>query len=225
MHGIIFDVDGVIADTEPVNAQASIRMFKELFGVDNVKRSDFEAGLGRGAEAYILAAAQVHSLSLSEKQLKQAALARQKNIIALLEASPLPAFPGVTRLMETAFADKQFKLAIATSGSREISGAILKSAQIPLEHMVRVTGSDVTHKKPHPEIFLTACKRMQLRPSSCLVIEDAPNGVKAANAAGCKCIAVTNSVTADKLVGADLIVSSLKDISPDTVSELIIHSK
>jgi len=61
-YGLIFDVDGVITDTEPVNAQASIEVFADLFGVEGVQRSDFEAGLGRGAEEYVKAAARVHCL-------------------------------------------------------------------------------------------------------------------------------------------------------------------
>ena len=57
MRGLIFDVDGVIADTEAVNAVASIEMFDELFDLQGVQREDFDAGIGRGAEAYVRAAA------------------------------------------------------------------------------------------------------------------------------------------------------------------------
>jgi beta-phosphoglucomutase-like phosphatase (HAD superfamily) len=60
LHGLIFDIDGVIADTETVNAKVSIKVFADLFGVAGVVRKDFEAGLGRGAEEYVTAAARVH---------------------------------------------------------------------------------------------------------------------------------------------------------------------
>ena len=57
IYGLIFDVDGVIADTEAVNAGVSIKVFAELFGIEGVVRDDFEAGLGRGAQEYVKAAA------------------------------------------------------------------------------------------------------------------------------------------------------------------------
>ncbi|MGB2807101.1 MAG: hypothetical protein WBC22_05150, partial [Sedimentisphaerales bacterium] len=60
LYGLIFDVDGVIADTEAVNARASIKVFEDLFGIKGVKRQDFEAGLGRGAAEYVKAAAGIH---------------------------------------------------------------------------------------------------------------------------------------------------------------------
>ena len=59
LYGLIFDVDGVIADTEAVNARASIKVFADLFGVEGVVREDYEAGLGRGAEEYVKAGARV----------------------------------------------------------------------------------------------------------------------------------------------------------------------
>ena len=57
LYGLIFDVDGVIADTEAVNRRVSIRMFAELFGIEGIKPEDFTAGLGRGAEEYVKAGA------------------------------------------------------------------------------------------------------------------------------------------------------------------------
>lgn len=163
-YGLIFDVDGVIADSEAVNAEATIRVFEELLGIH-----------------------------------------------------------GVISLIEQALENDEFTVGIATSSTREKSGAILESAQIPIEQMVYVTGSDVTHKKPHPELFLTACRKLGQPPSACLVIEDAPNGVEAAHAAGCKCIAVTNSVDADKLTDADLVADSLEEVTLQMVEGLLHH--
>ena len=71
LYGLIFDVDGVIADTEAVNARVSIKVFADLLGVEGVVRKDFEAGLGRGAEEYVKAAARIHGLELSDEQIKR----------------------------------------------------------------------------------------------------------------------------------------------------------
>ena len=75
--GLIFDVDGVVADTEAVNASASIQVFADLFGLEDIQRPDFEAGLGRGAEAYIRAAAEQHGFEMTAEQVEAATVARQ----------------------------------------------------------------------------------------------------------------------------------------------------
>ena len=87
--------------------------------------------------------------------------------------------------------------------------------------MVYVNGDQVKNKKPDPELFLVAAQRIGMEPVNCVVIEDAPNGVQAAKAAGAKCIAVTNSTTAEKLCQADLVCDSLERIDLETVKRLV----
>ena len=221
MYGLIFDVDGVIADTEAVNAAASIQMFADRFGLRGVKREDFEKGLGCGAEAYVRAAAEVHGFEMTAEQVAEATKVRQDYFLKVLREKPLGPFPGVLELMNAALAREDFHLAIATSSTREKSEAVLQSARIPYDKMVYITGSDVTHKKPHPELFLTAAQRIEVPATNCVVIEDAPNGVEAAHNARCKCIAVTNSTTDENLAQADLIVESLIAVDLDIVIRII----
>ena len=221
-HGLIFDVDGVIADTEAVNARASIVVFAELLGVEGVRRQDFEAGLGRGAAAYMRAAASVHGLDLSEDEVERATAARQEKFLAVLAREPPPPFPGVIKLMTAARQSEDFRLAIATSGTAEKSRAVLESAGVPYRQMVYVNGSEVVHRKPDPELFLKAAARMGIPPQRCLVIEDAPNGVESARRAGCVSIAVTNSVPAGKLAAADLVVASLTEVDLDRLRRLVL---
>ena len=221
MYGLIFDVDGVIADTEAVNARASIRAFEDLFGIKGVKREDFEAGLGRGAEEYVKAAAGIHGLELTEEQVSKATQLRQEYFLNILSEEPLPPFPGVLELMGKAMQSQDFRVAVATSGTLEKSRVVLKSAKIPFERMVYITGSDVKNKKPNPELFLLAAERIGIDPANCVVIEDAPNGVQAAKAAGAKCIAVTNSTKAANLSQADLVCDSLEQINLQTIIKLI----
>jgi len=221
LYGLIFDVDGVIADTEAINARVSIKVFEDLFGIEGVKHQDFEAGLGRGAAEYVKAAATVHGLELTEEQVEKATQLRQEYFLNVLSEEPLPPFPGVLELMEKAMQSQDFRVAIATSGTLEKSQAVLESANIPFERMVYITGSDVKNKKPHPELFLFAAERMGVESANCVVIEDAPNGVQAAKAAGAKCIAVTNSTEAANLTEADLVCDSLEQIDLETVVKLI----
>lgn len=220
-YGLIFDVDGVIADTEAVNAGVSIRVFADLFGVEDVTREDFEAGLGRGAQEYVKAAARVHGMELNDEQVEEATQLRQHYFLDILAKEPLPPFPGVLELMEQAMQREDFRVAIATSGTLEKSRAVLNAAKIPYLQMVYINGNDVKNKKPDPELFLLAAADIGIDPADCVVIEDAPNGIQAAKAAGARCIAVTNSADAAKLQQADLICDSIEQIDLETIVTLI----
>ena len=221
LYGLIFDVDGVIADTEGPTAEATIKVFADLFGIKKVKAEDFEAGIGKGAVAYIKAAAEVHGLELTDEQVAQAEKMREENFIKLLQERPVPAFGGVLELIDAALARPDFRLAIATSSSREMSEVAVRGAKVPCDRMAYVSGSDVKNKKPHPEIFLLAAQRMGIPPAGCVVIEDSPGGVEAAKAAGAKCIAVTNTTTPENLRQADLICESLEQVDLETLVNLV----
>ncbi len=221
LYGLIFDVDGVIADTEAVNARTTIKVFADLLGLKGVVRKDFDAGLGRGAEEYVKAGAGAHGLKLTEEQIRKVTQLRQEYFLKVLSQEPLPAFPGVLELMDQAMQREDFRLAIATSGTLEKSRAVLEAAKVPYRKMVYINGDHVKNKKPDPELFLLAAERMDIAPVNCVVIEDAPNGVQAAKAAGAKCIAVTNSTNAENLSEADLVCDSLEQIKLDMIRELI----
>ncbi len=220
-YGLIFDVDGVIADTEPFNHRASIKVFEDMFGVTGVRPEDFEAGIGRGAAEYVKAAAAVHDIEMTDQQVAQATQMRQDNFFHLLKTEKLPPFPGVLELMRQAIEAEVFEVAIATSGTKEKSTASLEAVGAPYTEVVFINGSMVTKKKPNPQLFLLAIEAMGLDASRCCVIEDAPNGIEAAKAAGAKCIAVTNSTTPDKLEQADLICNSMTEINLNNIKDLI----
>jgi len=221
LYGLIFDVDGVIADTEAVNAKVTARVFGELFGLRAVRDEDFIAGIGRGDEEYVRAGARAHGLELSDEQAKAGTRLREKYFMEALIKTPLPVFAGVLELIDAALASGNFRLAIATSGSFEKSRAIVKSVRVPYEKMVHVSGNDVKRRKPAPDLFLLAAERLGIEPGRCVVIEDAPDGVRAAKAAGAKCIAVTNTTTPHKLAETDLICDSLEQINLDVIQKLI----
>jgi HAD superfamily hydrolase (TIGR01509 family) len=223
-YGLIFDVDGLIADTEPLNARVTIRVLADMFALRGVKPEDFAAGFGRGAEAYVKAGARFHGLELTDEQAHAAAEAREQYITEAVRAEGLPAFPGVLNLMHEALGRDGFRLAIATSATRDLSQAILEAVKAPYQQMAYVSGSEVTKKKPDPQIFLIAMRRLGLEAARCVVFEDAPSGVQAAKAAGAKCIAVTNTVPAAELSAADLICDSLEQVDLDILRELISSS-
>jgi HAD superfamily hydrolase (TIGR01509 family) len=220
-YGLIFDVDGLIADTEPLNARVTIRVLADMFALRGVKAEDFAAGFGRGAEAYVKAGARFHGLELTDEQAHAAAELREQYLVESVRTEGLPAFPGVLKLIENALKSKSFQLAIATSATFELSQAILEAVKVPYQQMVYVSGSEVTKKKPDPQIFLIAMRRLGLEAARCVVFEDAPSGVQAAKSAGAKCVAVTNTVPAEELSAADLICNSLEEVDLEILRELI----
>jgi HAD superfamily hydrolase (TIGR01509 family) len=221
LYGLIFDVDGVIADSEAVNVRATAKAFADILGIKDVKPGDFEAGIGRGAEEYVKAGARSHGREISQGEVQALVTARQENFLGILRDEELPAFPGVKELIDEAMASQGFEVAIATSSTREKSRSVLESAKIPYREMVYVCGDDISRKKPDPEVFQVACERLSIPPELCVVIEDAPNGVEAAHAAGCKCIAVTNTCSREALGMADAIVSTLSEVSLETLREVL----
>jgi len=220
-YGLIFDVDGLIADTEPLNARVTIRVLAEMFGLRGVRPEDFAAGYGKGAEAFVKAGARVHGLELTDAQAHAGAELRERYLTEAVRAEGLPAFPGVLDLIHAALAQDGFRLAIATSATRELSEAILDAVKVPYRKMVYVSGSEVTRKKPDPQIFLIAIGRLGIEAARCIVFEDAPSGVQAARAAGARCVAVTNTVPAAELAGADRICDSLEEIDLNSLRALV----
>jgi HAD superfamily hydrolase (TIGR01509 family) len=108
-------------------------------------------------------------------------------------------------------------IALATSSRKMKMQLVMEESGLGKYFSVFVTGEEVAHGKPHPEIFLLAAERLNVDPKQCLVIEDAVNGVAAAKAAGMKCIAITSTHEDDALIAADLVVDHYSELSMKSV--------
>jgi len=215
--GLMLDVDGVIADTETVNAQASVEVFRMLYGVE-VHPDDFRPFIGAGADRYLLGVAEKHGLHIN---IEEASLRRLDNFLRLIEQQKVSVFPGVMELVQDAAAAPDFRLAVATSGLRTKALAVLKAVGLDLKRFdTVVTAEDFRRPKPAPDIYLIAAERMGVPPERCIVIEDAPAGIKAACAAGVLPIAVTHTTGADHLRDAGWIVDNLSLLHPDLLRRL-----
>ena len=126
--------------------------------------------------------------------------------------------PGVIEFLRAA-KDAGVKCAIGSSGCRENVEFIIEELGIRDFIDVSISGSDVTHGKPHPEIFTKAHEALGLKAEECIVVEDAVNGIIAGVAAGCKCLAITTTSTAETLEDAGASMS-IKDFTEVTIEEL-----
>jgi len=212
IKGILFDMDGVLVDSEEYICRAAIKMFEQK-GL-KVKPDDFLPFVGKGENAYIGGVAEKYNFPVDIDEVKKITY----DIYAKLVEGKLNALPGVFEFIEKA-KSKGLKLAVATSADKVKMEVNLKNIGLNSEKFdATVNGLEVENKKPHPDIFLHAANKLGLLPEFCLVVEDAVSGVEAAKAAGSKCLALTTSFKKNELEKADWISNTLED-APDECLE------
>ena len=203
----IFDMDGVLTDSEPLINAAAIAMFKEL-GL-NARPEDFLPFVGTGEDRYIGGVAELYHLNIDLPAAKR----RTYEIYLQLVPQRLQVFPGAQQLVRSCRA-AGLLVAVASSADRIKVAANLGKAELPIEMWdAVVTGEDVVNKKPAPDIFLKAAEKLGAKPADCVVIEDAVNGIQAALAAGMRCVAVAQSFPAESLQAAHLVRPVIADVS------------
>ncbi len=213
--GVIFDMDGVLCLSEPFIAEAGCRMFAEAHGVA-VRPEDFVPFVGTGEDRFLGGVAEKYGVTLSMPRDKERTYAIYLEIIR----GRLQPLPGVREFI-AGCRRRGLRLAVATSADRVKMDGNLREIGLPAETFdACVTGSEIVHKKPNPEIFLRAAEKLALPPTRCLVIEDAPNGVAAGKAAGSRCLGLTTSFDNATLTkaGADWIAPDLARV-PATLFE------
>jgi HAD superfamily hydrolase (TIGR01509 family) len=207
--GVIFDMDGVLCDSERHICAAARRMFAERHGL-TVRAEDFIPFVGAGENRYLGGVAEKYGVRLDLESDKR----RTYEIYLEVIRGRLDALPG-SREFIAACKSRGLKLAVATSADRVKLDGNLREIGLPPESFdACLTGSDVDRKKPHPDIFVRAAEMLGRPPTRCLVVEDAPNGVGAAKAAGACCLALTTSFDEASLrdAGADWVAPDLAHV-------------
>lgn len=211
-QGVIFDMDGVLVDSEEYICKAACLMFEEL-GL-RVHPEDFVPFVGMGENRYIGGVAEKYNLAVEIEAVKK----RTYDIYLEIIQGVLRPLPGVHDFIEKC-KDTGKKVAVASSADRRKVVGNLKEIELPLSLFdAIVVAEDVVHKKPAPDIFLLAAELLQLKPSECLVVEDAVSGVTAAKTAGSRCLALTTSFSENELDQADYWASDLSDVADDVLN-------
>ena len=200
---VIFDMDGVLTDSEPLICAAAMAMFAEQGVV--VAESDFTPFVGAGENRYIGGVAEKHGVTLDLPVAK----ARTYEIYLDLVPQQLRMFPGADSLVEACKA-AGLQVAVASSADQIKIRANLAAIGLPPAYWdAVVSGEELVRLKPAPDLFLEAARRMQVLPETCVVIEDAINGVAAAKAAQMRCVAVETSFPAAQLGAADCVRATI----------------
>ena len=214
LQALIFDFDGVIADTEPLHFAGLHHTLKEI-GIHQTEADYYADYLGYDDRGCILAA-----LAANHRPADAVTVDRlmKRKAEAYLESVKhhQVIFPGVPEFVRDA--SRTYPLAIASGALRHEIEYILETAGLRNAFLHITSAEDVARGKPDPQPFLLALKALQQReagltPASCLVIEDSLPGVRGAIAAGMKVLAVANTHTVQDLQEAHAITHSLEETS------------
>jgi HAD superfamily hydrolase (TIGR01509 family) len=185
-------MDGVIVDSEPVILKAAILGLKE-FGV-TAQPKDFEPFIGAGEDRYIGGVAEKYGVKYKYEMKK-----RVYDLYDEIVDDHIELMVGAKELLND-LKSQGYKLALASSADMRKIKSNLKAVNINTDNFdVVVSGEDVENKKPSPDIYFKAASKLCEKPSNCIVVEDAINGIEAAKSAEMKCIAVTSSFSKEIL--------------------------
>lgn len=206
IEAVIFDLDGVLVDSEPIHFRAANRVLAG-YGT-SISERDYRAYIGLGELATWRAWGQRYRVGIPVEQLLAAHTAARLREIAAGVTAIAPAVELAQQLHAAGM-----DLAIASSSTRAVIDALLTAIGLAEVFRVRVSGEDpdVQRSKPAPDVYLAAAARLGIPPAACLAIEDSGPGVTAATRAGMLCIAVPNRWTDDQdFSEADVVLESLR---------------
>jgi len=210
---VIFDMDGVLTDSEPFIAEAGRLMFREVHGIE-VRHEDFKPFVGFGENRFLGGVAEKYGIKAFDVERDKA---RTYDIYCEIVEGRLHEMPGAGNFVR-ACRERGLKTALATSTDKIKMIANLKSIGLyDGAFDAKVNGLDVERRKPHPDIFLKAAELIGVEPRACWVVEDAIAGVQAAKAAGMRCLALLTSFPEAELraAGADAFAKDLSFADPD----------
>lgn len=213
IKAIIFDLDGVISDTQTLHSQIESAIFRR-YGIDKSEEEITEKYAGVPCEVFFKEVFLENSVPADINKIVKE---KQNLIIERCKGNVSP-MRGAMDLIKEA-RQKGFKLAIASSSPIDFVNLIIEELNLEDTFKVVVTVEDVQNGKPDPEIFLLAAKRLGVAPEECIAIEDGRSGMQAAKSAGMKCIGLAKDKGA-KDYPADILVENLSEININTLTSL-----
>jgi HAD superfamily hydrolase (TIGR01509 family) len=215
-RAIVFDFDGVLADSEPLHLAA----YQEIFAAMGVilTRDEYYANLlGYTDEDVFRIVGAQHGWNWNGGQI--AALISQKSeIFERVYGSGGVLYPGAAACIERLAA--AFPLGIASGALRHEIETVLTSARL-VQHFRFIVGAGETpNSKPSPDPYLRAAELHGLEPSECVAIEDSRWGIESAKTAGMKCVGITNPYPASELTTADFVITSLDEFTEALIRTL-----
>jgi len=214
IKGIIFDLDGVIVNSEPLHEFCERQILKK-YKVKLTKETFYKVKGLRDEDAF-----KFYVKHFNIDECPNVLINRKMELYMKMLKKKIKIFPGFKRLAHQC--KRKFKIGLATSSPKTSVSVILRHFDIKQYFDALVTAEDVRLAKPYPDPYLKAAEKLHVKANQCLVIEDTIHGITAAKTAGAKCIAVTNTFSkkALKQTSVDHIVESLSKLSIDRIKKL-----
>lgn len=204
VRGVVFDMDGVLVDSAPAHFESWQTLGRE--NGRTITEAQFADTFGRhNGDIVPILFGEVGPERLAVLADRKEAIYRD------LVRGRVPVIPGAAALVRELHA-AGLKLAVGSSGPPANIRLVLEELGVVNRFSAISSGDDVTRGKPDPQVFQIACERLGLPPGACVVIEDAPAGVAAAKAAGCRAVAVMLHHGRERFTEADVVVERLADL-------------
>lgn len=208
IKAVIFDMDGVIVDSEPIHFESD-KMTMEYYKKE-ISDDELNNYVGVSNPEMWAELRNKYRLIESVEEILEKQLYYKKHLIGNKKLEPID---GIRELLDE-LKSSRIRIGLASSSSKEFIEFILNNLGIKEYFEVIISGEDVKKGKPAPDIFQKASEVLDVEPSNCLVIEDSGHGVKAAKLAGMKCIGFNNPGSGKQdLSLADAVVCSIREIS------------
>lgn len=222
LQAIIFDFDGVIADSEPLHFRAFQQALSED-GLELAPKEYYARYLGYDDVGMFQAFGEDRGLAMDAARVKELVARKGLKLQAMMSAGSV-LFPGAADFVRAAAS--AVPIAIASGALRHEIVEIIEAAGVSDLFAAIVASGDTPESKPSPEPYRLAFERLRettgtaLDPRRCVAIEDSRWGLESARGAGLRCVGVTNSYPADELTGAELVVSGLQALTLEALDRL-----
>jgi HAD superfamily hydrolase (TIGR01509 family) len=216
LEAVLFDMDGVIIDSEPLWTEAEIQFLARR----NLSYSPQLKAVLMGRDSREAVGILIEHYNLSESV--DDVIEERNELVAGLFRELLQPMPYALDLVKSV-RYSGVKTSMASSSPKRLIELVVDKFSIAGLFDLVLSGDQVARGKPAPDIYLTAARKLGVIPDNCLVIEDAPNGVAAAKAAGMRCLAISTSTNAADLAMADKVVRSFAEVDLQLLQDLVRH--
>ncbi|KIL07128.1 phosphatase [Clostridium botulinum] len=211
MRAFIFDMDGVIIDSEPIHRQVHGEIMNTL-GI-NISKGELALYAGATNEYIFTKLKERYGIKKSVSELMDY---KSKLIINKVKEESLEPINGIRELLNV-LRKNNIKIAIGSSSPRSLIEAVIDKFNLHSAFDCIVSGEEVERSKPYPDVYIEVSKKLGINPEKCIVVEDSHNGVQAAKSAGMKCIGFNNVNSGNQ----DL---SKADVRVDTIRKIDIYN-
>ncbi|PKO19041.1 MAG: HAD family hydrolase [Chloroflexi bacterium HGW-Chloroflexi-10] len=216
IKAILFDLDGLLIDSEGSWHQSRIQIFKEAGKIWDLE--DHKAVVGTSTNHWANYMAKRLGGNMSVAQLQTLTIGKMEAIYR----RSIPFLPGAVQVVQ--FASAHYPTGLASGSPHQLIDLVTSEPRLKDCFQVIVSADEVAAGKPAPDVYLEAARRMGIEPQACVCFEDSANGIRAGKAAGMKVIAVPDarygSPADEVLAMADVVLNSLTEFSADTLQLL-----